>query len=223
METESFAMGDCYLSSFVPSFKAFFAASCTLLTVSLYLPSVLESTNSPALSMAASTLSMLFSTVCANKSLALSRNAMLLLPLQPSAAACLSIVRESRVVRQSPPWIQIRGRGGIYPLTRLWHGHLDLGFFGGGQQPLDRFGPWMRRQPERAPVDRNQKPAVDVQVPLDRLLGIHVNIRPRLAVRTDRHQRHVEGSVVGADVGKTLGVAGVSAEVRPVCRTDDRP
>ena len=42
-------------------------------------------------------------------------------------------------------------------------------------------------------------------------------------VGTDRHQRHVERSVVGADLGEALGVAGVAAEVRPVRRPDDRP
>src|ERR1700736_4462018 len=72
METESFAMDDCYLSSFVPSFKAFFAASCTWFTVSLNLLSVLESTNSPALSIAEPTVSAF----CASRSLALSRNPM---------------------------------------------------------------------------------------------------------------------------------------------------
>ena len=51
---------------------AFLAASCTLSTVSWYLPCVFSSTISPALSIASPTLSTFFST----RSLALSRNAM---------------------------------------------------------------------------------------------------------------------------------------------------
>ena len=63
----------------------------------------------------------------------------------------------------------------------------------------------------------------DVEVRAHRLLGVHVDVRPRRVVRADRHQREVERAVVGADVGEALGVAGVAAEERPVPRPDERP
>ena len=103
METESFAMGDCYLSSVVPSFKAFFAASCTWFTVSLNLPSVLESTNSPALSIAEPTVSAF----CASKSLALSRNP-IFRPLSVGSFAIRAITTDRRVATTAripdSPW-----------------------------------------------------------------------------------------------------------------------
>ena len=97
---------------------------------------------------------------------------------------------------------------------------------GGREQPLDGLGPRVRRQPERAPVDRHQqtRPRVgDVQVRADRFLGVHVDVRPRRVVGADRHQRQVERPVVGADLREALGVAGVAAEVRAVRRADERP
>src|ERR1700679_1497387 len=213
MDTESFAMGCFYWSPFVPSSHAFFAASCTLLTVSLYLPSVLESTNSPALSIAEPTVSAF----CASKSLALSRNPM----FRPFSSS--SRVGASRPVSDSPPWLQFAGGRGVDAPTRFRHRYSDARGICGGQQPLDRFAPRVRRQPEGAPVDRHQKSAVDVHVRLNGVLGIHVNVGPHLVVGTDRHQRHVERSVVGTDLREALGVAGVAAEVRSMRRPDDRP
>ena len=81
----------------------------------------------------------------------------------------------------------------------------------------------MRRQPECAPVDRHQESAIDVDVRLHRVLGVHVNVGPDLVVRADRHQRHVERSMLLTDFGEALGVAGVAAEVGPVRRADNRP
>ena len=89
------------------------------------------------------------------------------------------------------------------------------------QHPLDRLGPRMRRQPEGAPVDRHQQSRArvgDIQVRPDRLLGVHVNVRPGRVVGADGHQRHVERSVVGADLREALGVAGVAAEIRAMRR-----
>ncbi|COW41395.1 Uncharacterised protein [Mycobacterium tuberculosis] len=84
----------------------------------------------------------------------------------------------------------------------------------------------MGAQPEGAPVHRHQHSRArigDVQVRPDRLLGVHVDVRPRRVVGPDGQQGQVERSVVRADLGEALGVSGITAEVGAMVRPNKRP
>ena len=82
-----------------------------------------------------------------------------------------------------PPRVERRDVSGADALPRFGHDDTDARRIGGPQQPLDGLGPRMRREPERRPVDRHQHSRVglgDVAVGADGLLGVHVDVGPRL-------------------------------------------
>ena len=83
---------------------------------------------------------------------------------------------------------------------------------GRDEQPLDRLGPRVRGQHERAPVDRHSSPPRSSRRGLDGLLGVEVDVAPRRVVGPDGHERHVERPVLGTEPGVPVEEAGVAAE-----------
>ena len=115
----------------------------------------------------------------------------------------------------------------VDPRADLWCDQAHAALGRGPARPADRLAPPVRREVEGGPVDRQHDRVglalVDVEVGLDRLLGVEVDVGPVHAVGADRDDREVERAEVGADVGVAVGRPGVAAEEDRVAGPAQRP
>ena len=90
-------------------------------------------------------------------------------------------------------------------------------------EALNRLGPPVRREVERGPVQREQRPPVHQPIGGERLLRPHVDVGPQRVVPADLDHREVERPEALPDLGEVRAEAAVAAVKDALVRAKKRP
>src|SRR5688500_5000009 len=110
--------------------------------------------------------------------------------------ACLSRAH------RAPPWFHHRHRRGLHRFARARHDELRARGSSRGYHTVRRLIPRVKREVERAPVNRQHHSPPHLCMDVDRLFGGEVDIGPGLAVRADLDECEIERPVLRADLGE---------------------
>ena len=109
-----------------------------------------------------------------------------------------------------PPGLALTMCGRFNTLAWMRHKNVNTVTPCCRQHPLDRLGPWVRRQTQQSPMHRYQDVATDQTVGLHGEFGAEVRVRPNRVVLACFNEGDVERPETLADLREVLVEPGVA-------------